>query len=143
MAFRTYELPVATSPGRQFVAQAYVAAAAIKQGQVVKADGSNSDEVTPSDTDGEVVIGVAAYDAAAGDVVLVLEEGGRARLTSGSGTISAGDPLTSYGGTGENGEVDTASAGDYVLGRAVRDDAGTNDDVLAQLSHIGVHEEAA
>ncbi|AHG00911.1 hypothetical protein HALLA_12065 [Halostagnicola larsenii XH-48] len=142
MVFRDYELPVALSPGRQYSAHAYVAEVAIKQGQLVKA-GTDDDEVTPSDTDGEPVTGFAAYSAAAGDTILVLEGGGRARATSGTGDVTSGDLIASGGGSGENGEVQTASAGDYVVGRAFRDDSGDGGDAPIQIEHIGVAEESA
>lgn len=85
------------------------------RGQVVKVGSDNSCE--PSDTDGEGTFGVAAQTVSSGDELMVLGNGARVQFTAGSGTISAGDPLTSHGGTGEEGQVDTASAtGDSIIG---------------------------
>lgn len=137
MAFRTYDLPVLVRPGRTGTINSYEAASAISQGQLVKHDGTDTDQVTPSDTDGEATAGFALYDAAAGDTVAVVEGGTRVRATSGSGGISGGDLVTSHGGTGESGELDTAGTGDYVIGRAVADDSGTNDDVIVDVDHMG------
>jgi hypothetical protein len=134
MAFRTYSKPVLTEPARAGAdIDSYDAENAVSQGQVVK-QGSNEDQVTPSDTDGEKVIGVALYDASSGDIVDVVREANGVRLTSGSGSISADDALASHGGSGENGEVDSAAAGDYILGTAKRADEGSNDDVIASLN---------
>lgn len=138
MAFRTYDKPVLLEPAKAGVqTRAYQAEEAVSQGQLVKADATDTEQVSPSDTDGERVVGVAAYDAAAGDMVEVIEEGALVRLTSGTGTVSAGDPIASHGGTGNEGEVDTAASGDFILGRARKDDVGTNDDVEVVLNPEG------
>lgn len=138
MVFRTLSEPVTVEPTRAGAAtRSYVAEEDILQGQFVKAGGTNSDEVEPSDADGERVVGIALYDASAGGTVTVVEEGAIVRATSGTGTISAGDPVTSHGGTGEEGEVDTAASGDYIVGRAKKDDVGTNDDVEVALEPEG------
>lgn len=137
MAFRTYSKPVLLEPAKVGQTRSYVAEEAILQGQLVKAGGTDSAQVEPSDTDGERVLGVALYDAAAGEAVTVAVEGQKVRLTSGTGTISAGDPVASHGATGEEGEVDTAASGDYVLGRADADDAGDGGDVEVVLNPEG------
>lgn len=141
------QVGVATDTGS---ARNFEAAEAITQGQLVKLDvNSGARTAEPSDTDGEQAWGVAAYDAAAGDQVLVYGSGCVVRATSGTGTIASGDQVTSYGGTGNEGEVDTASPGtvdftnstvtrgDYVVGEAVQADVGTNDDVLIELDLAG------
>lgn len=134
MVFRTYTLPVLVEPARAGAdITAYVCEEDVLQGQLVKPGGTNSDEVEPSDTDGEQVVGVALYDASAGDTVDVAQRANKVRLTSGSGTISAGDAVASHGGTGEEGEVDTAAAGDFVIGEARFDDSGDGGDVIVTL----------
>ena len=96
-------------------------------GQVVKVGGDNS--VQPSDTDGEQVIGVAAQTVSAGDTVMVLGHGARVRFTAGA-AVSAGDYLTSHGGTGEEGEVTTGDeTGDYLIGLA-HEAAGSQGDTF-------------
>jgi len=136
MAFRTYSKPVLLKPARAGAnIDTKVAEEDVKQGQVLKPGGTNSDEVEPSDTDGERCTGVALYDASSGDTVEVIRQG-YCRLTSGSGSISADDRLASHGNSGEEGEVDTAASGDHVIGIADKDDVGTNDDVVAYVDFI-------
>lgn len=96
------------------------------RGQVVKVGSDNSCE--PSDTDGEDTFGVAAQTVSSGDQLYVIGNGGRVHFTAGSGTISAGDPLTSHGGTGEEGQVDTADAtGDSIIGYATEGSSAQGD----------------
>jgi hypothetical protein len=93
-------------------------------GQAVKVGSDNG--VEPSDTDGEQTIGVAAQTVSSGDTVMVLGAGARVRFTAGA-SVSAGDYLTSHGGTGEEGEVTTGDAtGDYLVGLA-HEGAGDGD----------------
>lgn len=133
MVFRTYSKPVLLRPARAGAQiEAFVAEEEVKQGQVVKPGGSNSDEVEPSATDGERCIGVALYDAAAGSMVDVLIQG-YARLTSGEATINADDRLASHGGTGEEGEVATGASGDHVFAVARFDGGGDGEDVEAYV----------
>ena len=96
----------------------YVAGADTLAGQVVKITGDN--EVSPSDTDGEEVIGVCTQSVSEGDTVNVLSLSTMANVRSNDG-VSAGDYLASAGNTGEEGEVDTAAADDFVVGMAVED----------------------
>lgn len=138
MAFRDFTEPIAVRPMRAGSKEDYyVAEEDIKQGQVVREGGTNSDEVEPSATDGERVIGIAAYGASAGETVLVFESGIIVRATSGTGSISAGDPVASHGNSGEEGEVAIAASGDYILGRARKDDNGTNATVEVTLEPEG------
>jgi len=100
-------------------------------GQVVKIGSDNG--VEPSDTDGEQTIGVAAQTVSSGDTVMVLGAGARVRFTAGAAGVSAGDPLTSHGATGEEGEVDTASAtGDWIIGKA-HESAGDGDTLVGTV----------
>jgi hypothetical protein len=127
MAFRTYtdEVLIAGDALHSFTAEE-----AVQQGQLVKPGAADS-SVEPSDTDGEFAIGFAQYDAAAGEMVSVATGGCIVRATSGTGSVSAGAPVTSHGGTGEEGELAAAAAtGDKTVGVALADDAGTNDDVV-------------
>lgn len=136
MAFRTMSKPVLVRPARSGARiESYVCEEAVKQGQVLKAGGTNSDEAEPSDTDGERCLGIAMYAQSAGGVVDVVVQG-TCRLTSGTGTVSADDRIASHGATGEEGEVDTAASGDHVIGHARFDDVGTNDDVVCYVDFI-------
>ena len=94
----------------------YVAGDDTLAGQVVAITGDN--EVSPSAADGEEVIGVATQGVAEGDTVNVLSVGTIANVRSNAG-VSAGDYLASAGATGEEGEVDTAESGDFVIGMAL------------------------
>jgi len=99
---------------------------AVLRGQVVKVGGNIG--VEPSDTDGEVTHGVAVQSVSSGDQVTVAMSGCEVDATAGSGSISAGDPLTSHGGTGEEGQVDTASAtGDSIIGYALEGSSAQGD----------------
>jgi len=96
----------------------FTADEAILRGQVVKFGASNN-SVEPSDTDGEVAVGMAVQSVSAGDTVTVAMPGCEVRFTAGTGTVGRNDPLTSHGGTGEEGQVDTADAtGDSIVGYA-------------------------
>jgi len=90
---------------------------AVLRGQVVKIGSANG--VQPSDTDGEVTHGVALQSVSAGDQVAVAGPGCVVKVQAGTGTVAAGDALTSHGATGEEGQVDTAGAtGDSIIGYA-------------------------
>lgn len=139
MAFRDIDRNVLLSPKAQ--TRSYTADSAVLQGQIVSAAGE--DRVAPSTTDGDAdVVGIALFDAAAESEVTVAESGSRVIATAAT-LVDAGDLVTSHGDTGEAGEVTTAAAGDYALGRAVRDAVGSNDDVEITLEPIGVAEESA
>lgn len=138
MAFRTFSEPILVEPARAGAQIRYFTAEEdIKQGQLVRDGGTNSDEVEPSDTDGEVVKGIALYDASPGDSVAVAQGGTVVRATSGTGSITGDDPIASHGATGQEGEVATAASGDFVIGRAKKDDVGTNDDAEVILNFEG------
>lgn len=103
-------------------------------GQAVKIDSDNG--VEPSDTDGEQVIGVAAQTVSSGDTVMVLGHGARVRFTAGA-SVSAGDYLTSHGGTGDEGEVTTGDAtDDYLIGIA-HEAAGSQGDTFVGTVVLG------
>jgi hypothetical protein len=98
----------------------------VLRGQVVKIGSDVS--VEPSDTDGEVTHGVAVQGVASGDQVTVAMSGCEVEATAGTGTISAGDALTSHGGNGEEGQVDTAGAtGDSIIGYALEGSSSQGD----------------
>ena len=122
----------APSPGE---ALGFTANGAIEAGQVVTLTGDQT--VGASTTDGEAVIGVATQSVADGDEVMVVGGSGRVLVTGGASGISAGDPLTSYGGTGDDGTVNTASTtGDYVLGYAL-ESGGAGDTLVAVVDRGG------
>ena len=137
MVFRTYtdQVGIETDTGS---ARHFEAAEDISQGQLVKLDTDSAGRtVEPSDTDGETAYGIAAYDASSGDELLVYGPGCVVLATSGTGTISSGDYVASHGASGEEGELDTAATGDYIIGVALEDDTGTNDDVVVELDFGG------
>lgn len=142
MAFRTYTLPVLTEPTRAGAdIDSYEAENTVKQGQVVK-QGTNEDQCTPADTEGERVVGVAMYDASAGDTVDVIRRANAVRLTAdsdGGGSISADTPLrvANPDGSTEEGEVDAATSSDFVLGTSKRDADGDGDDIIADINLQG------
>lgn len=109
---------------------------AITRGQVVKIGSDNG--VEPSDTDGEDTVGVSAQTVSSGDDVMVIGPGGRALFTAGSGTISAGDYLTSHGATGEEGQVDTAgTTGDSIIGVAHEGSSAQGDTLVGHVVNGG------
>lgn len=138
MVFRTLGKPILLEPARSGAdTRSYVAEEAVKQGQMVKKAATDGSKVEPSDTDGERVVGIALFDAAADATVTVVEGGARVRATSGTGSVSAGEPVASHGGTGEEGEVATAASGDYVIGVAHKDDDGDGGDVEIDVDPEG------
>lgn len=105
----------------------------VLRGQVVKIAGGDV-AVQPSDTDGEVTHGVAVQGVASGDQVTVAMSGCEVRMTAGTADISRGDPLTSHGATGEEGQVDTADgAGDSIIGYALEGSGAQGDLVRAWI----------
>lgn len=110
------------------------ASSAITAGQVVKVDGDGT--VTPSDTNGEEVIGVAAQTVSSGDELMVLGSGARVRFTAAEG-IAANDKLTSATGT-NNGEVGTAgTTGDFIVGYALDGTAASQGDTFRGVIDLG------
>lgn len=98
----------------------------VTQGQLVKLDTDDSGRtVEPSDTDGEAAYGFALYDASAEEQVAVAGPGAVVRAVSSTGSITSGDTVASHGGTGDEGEVDTAASGDHVVAVALQDDTGS------------------
>jgi len=105
----------------------------VEAGQVVTVSGNN--EASPSDTDGEAVIGVSAQSVADGDEAMVLGSGARVLFTAGE-SITAGDNLASHGATGEEGQVATAASGDYIVGYAL-EGAGSQGDTFVGVIDTG------
>ena len=114
-----------TAPNEDIEKARYEAAGAVSveadaevlAGQVVTLSGDLS--VSPSDTDGEEVLGVATQSVEAGDMCTVMANSARVLFTAGNDGVSAGDTLASYGGTGDDGTVDAAGTGDYPVGVAL------------------------
>jgi len=105
----------------------------VEAGQVVTVSGNN--EASPSDTDGEAVIGVSAQSVAAGDEAMVLGSGARVLFTAGE-SISAGDELASHGSSGEEGQVATGASGDRLVGYAL-EAAGSQGDTFVGVIDLG------
>ena len=119
-------------------ALSFTADAAVEAGQVVKLTGDA--EVSPSDTDGEETIGVATQSVSAGDTVMVVGNGGRALFTAGDANVSANDPVTSHGATGEEGQVTEADTdGDFIIGYAL-EAAGSQGDTFRGVVDRGYYE---
>jgi hypothetical protein len=108
---------------------------AVDAGQVVKLTGNQT--VSPSDTDGEEVIGVAVQSVASGDQVTVLGNSARVLLTAGA-AVGAGNALASDGGTSDEGTVEPAnSTGDSILGYALEAAGSSGDTFVAVLDRGG------
>lgn len=124
MTFPTYTDQV-LAEGHEHVRH-FEAAEDVTQGQLVKLDTNNAGRtVEPSDADGEKAIGVALYTRSAGQQVAVATSGAIVRAVSSTGTIASGDFIASHGGTGDEGELDTAASGDFTVGVALEDDTGS------------------
>jgi len=121
----------APSPGE---ALGFTADGAVEAGQLVSLVGNQT--VSASTTDGEVCIGVATQSVADGDEVMVVGNSGRVLVTGGASGISAGDELASYGGTGDDGTVNTAATGDYIVGYAL-ESGGAGDTLVAVVDRGG------
>ena len=122
----------APSPGE---ALGFTADGAVEAGQAVTLTGDQT--VSASTTDGEACIGVATQSVADGDEVMVVGGSGRVLVTGGAAGISAGDPLASYGGTGDDGTVNTASeTGDFIVGYAL-ESGGAGDTLVAVVDRGG------
>ena len=93
----------------------FIANGSINAGDLVELSGDN--DVQQASTDGADGIGVAMYDAADNEAVTVAMTGAQVRVNS-SG-LSAGDLVTSNGGTSA-GQVATAgTTGDEVVGKCL------------------------
>lgn len=124
MTFVTYSDQVLQEEGSGAILH-FNAAEDVKQGQLVKADTDASGRgVEPSDTDGENALGFALYSRSSGQQVAVAMAGTVVRAVSGDGNISSGDYVASHGGTGDEGEVESAASGDNYVGVALEDDSG-------------------
>lgn len=119
--------------------RSFEAKEALTQGQLVKLDTDGSGRtVEPSDTDGEKAYGFAIADYSSGEEATIAGPGAIVRVVSSTGTISSGDPIASHGGTGDEGEVDTAASGDWIVAVALQDDTGTGTEgsVIVQVSDV-------
>lgn len=137
MTFVSYSDQVVEHAGENSVLH-FEAAEDILQGQLVELDtGASGRTVEPSDADGGQAIGFAEYGVSSGDMVSVAVAGAVVRAVAGA-SISSGDPVSAEGSTGEEGEVQTATSGDWIIGTALQDDAGgvgTEGSVLVLVSH--------
>jgi hypothetical protein len=108
----------------------------VLRGQVVKIGSANS--VEPTDTDGEVTHGVALQTVSTGDQVAVAGPGCVVNVQAGTADVSAGDVLTSHGGTGDEGQVDTGDAtGDSIIGYADTGSSAQGDLVEMEVDRGG------
>lgn len=136
MAFVSYSDQVVEHAGENSILS-FEASEDILQGQLVELDAGSARTVEPSDADGAQAIGFAEYSVSSGDMVSVAVAGAVVRATSGTGSITSGDPISAEGGTGEEGEVQAASSGDWIIGTALQDDTGTATEgsILVLVSH--------
>lgn len=133
-----------TAPTEQIVEEGVdlrscVANEDVIRGQIVVINAAGDPpEVAPSASDGELCYGMATQTVSSGQPVTVATAGTEVRLTAGTADISAGDPLTSHGATGEEGQVDTADgAGDSVVAQAYEASGAQGDLVMALLQNGG------
>jgi len=98
------------NPGKEITS---TASAAITGGQCVSVSGNNT--VAPSGAASSSYIGVAAHDAASGARVTVHTETARVHRTASTGTVVAGDILT----TGALGVVATLATPGSAMHQAV------------------------
>lgn len=102
--------------GLENMSSEFIANGTVNAGDAVKLTGNNDCEQV--DTDGEGFIGVAMTDAADNEAVTVAMVGAMVRVNA-DNTLSAGDLVTSHGGTSA-GRVNTGDAtGDVISGYAV------------------------
>lgn len=137
MTFVSYTDQVVEHAGENSVLS-FEAAEDILQGQLLELDTDSSGRtVEPSDADGGAAIGFAEYTVSSGDMVSVAVAGSIVRAVSGTGSISSGDPVSAEGSTGEEGEVQAATSGDWIIGTALEDDTGTATEgsLLVLVSH--------
>lgn len=137
MTFPTYTENVVEHAGENAILH-FEANEDVNQGQALKLDtNSTARTVEPSDTDGEKCIGFAEYTQSSGAMVSVATAGAIVRAVSHTGTISSGDSVASHGGTGDEGALDTAASGDWIIGTALADDTGSavEDSVDVLVSH--------
>ena len=121
-------------------AQSFEADADILAGQVVKNSSDNA--VSPSDTDAEECYGVATQSVSSGDMVQVNGSGVRTIFVLGDGVDVGTDgtpvPLTSHGGTGDDGTVAVASTdGDFIIGYTY--ESGSEGDVVEGVVDRGYY----
>lgn len=99
----------------------FVANGSINGGDLVELSADNT--VQQASTDGADGIGFAMFDAADGEAVTVAMTGALVRVNTATG-VSAGDLVTSNGGTSA-GQVATAgTTGDEVVGKAIVGESG-------------------
>lgn len=124
MAFPTYSGQVVVE-GHEAL-RSFQATESINMGEVVEADTSDSGRsvTTASSTGGGTPIGVAAEDGASGEQIRVATEGAVCRVVP-DDSVTSGDFLSVDSGTND-GEVQTASSGDRIIGVALQDSTGTN-----------------
>lgn len=127
MTFATYQDQVVQHAGENSILY-FEATEDILQGQLVELDTDNSGRtVEPSDADGGQAIGFAEYGVSSGDMVSVATAGAVVRATAGA-SISSSDPVSAEGATGEEGEIQTATSGDWIIGTALQDSTGSDGD---------------
>lgn len=133
MVFRDYTNNVVVR--EHGVVESFRCKEAVKQGQLVELDTDDAGQtIEPSDADGGNAVGFAVDSGAIGVFVSVACVGNIVRATSGTGAVASGDLVASHGATGEEGEVASSASGDYVIGVALKDDVGTNDDVTVLVA---------
>lgn len=113
------------------VTTTFEAEAAITKYAVVK-QGTGDGQVKMTDTQGEKAIGVALNAAAAGEAVEVLITGICPVVITTAASFAVGDSMTPSAST-DNGKVEEAASGDYVLGYLLDAPAADDDQVMAVI----------
>lgn len=125
MTFPTYSGQVVVEGHENL--RSFEAQGSISAGQVVKCDSSTSGRtVVVADSSGEQAIGVAGEDASSGEQVRVAMEGAVVRVSP-DDSVTSQNFLAVDAGT-DNGEVTPAASGDAVIGIALQDSTGTNEE---------------
>ena len=107
----------------------FIATETITQYQAVKLS-STAGYVEPTDAQGEKAVGVALHAASAGQAVEVLIVGICPVIVTAYSGVAIGDLLTPSATTND-GKVEEAASGDYVIGRALAAPAANGDQVMA------------
>jgi hypothetical protein len=108
----------------------------VTRGQVVKISGTDN-QIAPSDTDGEDCLGVAVQTVASGGTCTVALPGCEVNFSATGSGVDRGEFLTSDGGSGNSGEVDSADASnDSVIGYSY-EGASSSGDLVRGLVTAG------
>ncbi len=96
---------------------------------------SADDTVVNTDTQGEKAFGIALESVDSGDSVKVMIVGDCPVIVATASGISRGSNLTpSVAGSADEGKVEVAASGDYVLGYALTAPSADDDQIMARIN---------